>query len=320
MSGYPEVSVIMNCLNCSKYLREAIDSVYSQTFSNWEIIFWDNASIDNSSQIARSYDSKLRYFRGKKTVPVGKARNFALQKTRGQYIAFLDCDDLWYPSKLEKQVPLFRNHPEIGVVYSDCDIIDENGQITSKNVMNGQFYEGDVFVSMLRDMMTPAWPTVVMRRSSVEDVGGFVNYSCADDLDILLKIAYISPFAAAKEVLASYRVHPNQSIKHYYKYLPEFTAIFDFWMNRSDFKYPDALQYINPNLSKQYRLCAQSAFNLSDNVRQAREYLYKSLKLSFSIKIFVLWCLSWLGLPKARKFLKFIKSFLSHRNLANLFF
>ena len=312
MSDYPEVSVIMNCFNGDKYLHEAIDSVYSQTFDNWEIIFWDNASTDNSPHIARSYDSKLRYFRGEKTVPVGGARNFAIQKARGQYIAFLDCDDLWYPSKLAKQVPLFKNNPDIGVVYSDCDIIDENGKITSKNVMNGQFYEGDVFVSMLRYIINPAWPTVVMRKLSIESVGGFANYSHADDLDIFLKIAYISPFAAVKEVLASYRVHLNQSSKHYYKYLPELTSIFDYWSNRPDFKYPEALQYIKPYLSKQYCLCAESAFDLLDNAQQVREYLYKALKTSFSIKMFVLLCLSWFGLPGARKFLKFVRSLRSH--------
>jgi len=59
------VSVIMNCLNYSKYLREAIDSVYVQTYKDWEIIFWDNASTDNSAEIARSYDRRLRYFRSK---------------------------------------------------------------------------------------------------------------------------------------------------------------------------------------------------------------------------------------------------------------
>lgn len=312
MSNCPEVSVIINCLNGSKYLREAIDSIYSQTFNNWEIVFWDNVSTDDSAQIANSYDSRLRYFKGVETVPVGMARNYALQKTRGKYIAFLDCDDLWYPTKLEKQIPLFKKNSEIGVVYSDCDIIDENGRVTSKTVMNGQFYEGDTFVQMLRDMITPAWPTVAMRKSSIESVGGFVDYKCADDLDILLKIAYDSPFAAVKEVLASYRIHPDQSIKHYYKYLPEFEEIFDYWINQSDFKYPAALQYINPNLSKQYRLCAQSAFDLSDNVQQAREYLYKSLKKSFSKKMFVLWCLSWLGISRAREIIRLIRTIVSN--------
>ena len=62
--GQPLVSVIMNCYNGEKYLREAIDSIYAQTYTNWEIIFWDNASTDNSAEIAKLSDSRLKYFYG----------------------------------------------------------------------------------------------------------------------------------------------------------------------------------------------------------------------------------------------------------------
>ena len=107
----PLVSVIMNCLNGEKFLREAIDSVYSQTYKNWEIIFWDNVSTDRSNEIANSYDSRLRYFRGKKTISLGAARIKALENCRGEYIAFLDVDDLWLTKKLELQIQkILRKH------------------------------------------------------------------------------------------------------------------------------------------------------------------------------------------------------------------
>ncbi|MEK7079138.1 MAG: glycosyltransferase, partial [Patescibacteria group bacterium] len=73
LNSVPKVSIIMNCFNGSKYLRESIDSVYAQTYRNWEIIFWDNASTDNSAEIAKNYDSRLRYFRSERNYPlVGK--------------------------------------------------------------------------------------------------------------------------------------------------------------------------------------------------------------------------------------------------------
>src|SRR3989304_6187690 len=102
------VSIIMNCLNCAKYLREAIDSIYAQTYKDWEIIFWDNASTDDSAVIAGNYDGRLRYFRDEEVVPLGKSRNLAMEKAGGEYIAFLDCDDKWMPEKLERQIPLFE--------------------------------------------------------------------------------------------------------------------------------------------------------------------------------------------------------------------
>ena len=101
MGQESRVSVIMNCYNGEEYLREAIDSVYAQSYKNWEIIFWDNASTDGTSQIAQSYDSRLRYFRADVNTHLGPARNMALAKAKTTYIAFLDSDDWWMPNKLE---------------------------------------------------------------------------------------------------------------------------------------------------------------------------------------------------------------------------
>ena len=90
----PAVSVIMNCLNSSRDLREAMNSLMAQTFTDFEVIFWDNCSTDESPAIAQSYGEKVRYFRGESIVPLGEGRNLALAQARGRYLAFLDCDDL----------------------------------------------------------------------------------------------------------------------------------------------------------------------------------------------------------------------------------
>ena len=79
-SYQPLISVIMNCYNGAKFLEEAIDSIYSQTYSNWEIIFWDNASTDDSASIAKSYDDRLKYHLALETTPLGEARDLALKK------------------------------------------------------------------------------------------------------------------------------------------------------------------------------------------------------------------------------------------------
>ena len=124
----PLVSVIMNCLNCGKYLREAIDSVFAQTYSAWEIIFWDNASTDCSGEIARSYGSRLRYFRGEETVPLGAARDHAVSQAQGEYVAILDCDDVWLPHNLAVQMEMAQARPDLGMVYTDCFFIDAEGR------------------------------------------------------------------------------------------------------------------------------------------------------------------------------------------------
>ena len=122
----PVVSVIMNCYNGERYLQEAIDSVYTQTFSDWEIILWDDASKDRTAEIAKSYDEKLRYFKGEKATALGQARNWAIDKARGEFIAFLDQDDVWLCDKLSKQIPIFED-PAVGIVISNTLFFDGNG-------------------------------------------------------------------------------------------------------------------------------------------------------------------------------------------------
>src|SRR3972149_6628479 len=89
------ISIIINSHNGAKYLREAIDSVYSQTYTNWEIILFDNCSTDETDTIVKQYDDRLRYFRSEKFLNLGEARNKALKNAQGEIIGFLDSDDSW---------------------------------------------------------------------------------------------------------------------------------------------------------------------------------------------------------------------------------
>ena len=133
----PLVSVIMNCRNCEKYLKEAVDSVLSQTYQNWEIIFWDNQSTDSSAVIFKAYnDPRLRYYLAPEYTPLGGARNLAMQKANGEFIAFLDCDDIWLPLKLEKQIPVFDKE-SVGLVI--CDTIFFNDKRVCKKSEKTRF-------------------------------------------------------------------------------------------------------------------------------------------------------------------------------------
>ena len=120
MSNQSLVSVITNCFNGDKYLHKALNSVVAQTYKNWEIIFWDNQSVDKSAEIFKSYkDVRFKYYYAPKHSKIlYEAKNYALAKAKGDFFAFLDVDDWWLPNKLEKQISLF-NDPEVGVVYGN---------------------------------------------------------------------------------------------------------------------------------------------------------------------------------------------------------
>ena len=118
----PVVTVAMNCFNCSKYLHEALESVFKQTFMNWEIVFLDNASTDNSYDIVRScsYFDNIVYVKLDEKISLAEARNIVFGYSRGKYIAILDCDDIWLPQKLEKNLELFLANDNLGLVFSDA--------------------------------------------------------------------------------------------------------------------------------------------------------------------------------------------------------
>jgi len=209
----PLVSVIMNCYNGEKYLSEAIDSVYVQTYSNWEIVFWDNASIDSSSEIARSYDSRLRYFCSEYTTPLGEARSLAVSEAKGKYIAFLDCDDLWLPDKLRDQVDIFLKDGSLAIVYGYAEILyDDWMQKSKKNSSNilpnvNNLPEGMIFDKLIREDFIP-FPSAMIDKGKFMECGGFpADYRHSTDYWIFLHLSYKYKVGAVKKICCKYRIH-----------------------------------------------------------------------------------------------------------------
>jgi|TARA_B100002003_G_scaffold29582_1_gene24433 glycosyltransferase involved in cell wall biosynthesis len=209
-SSMPAVSVIMNCLNGEKYLREAIDSVFAQTYEDWEIIFWeDKASKDNSNAIAKSYGHKLRYFRSDLSLPLYGSRNLAVQQARGKYIAILDCDDLWLPEKLEEQIPLLEEDDEVGLVYSDIILFNEKGK-ERRSFEFKKPYRGNVFSELLLENFVNT-QTVLIRKEAFDSLDIFFDgrLIMSGDYDAYLRISYSWRVDYVDRPLARYRVHRN---------------------------------------------------------------------------------------------------------------
>lgn len=204
----PTVSVIMNCLNCSGYLREAIESVYAQTFTDWEIIFWDNASTDRSAGMAKGFDGRLRYFRSEQTVPLGKARNRAMEKARGRYLAFLDCDDVWMPEKLEKQMALFEKNPRVGLVYCNTVFFNQSTGKERTLYKSKRQPQGMVFRELLTHYFL-SMETVVIRRDCLDRLDEWFDerFEVVEEADLFIRIAHDWEVDYVHEPLAKWRMH-----------------------------------------------------------------------------------------------------------------
>lgn len=205
----PRVSVVMNCYNGETYLREAMDSVVAQTVGDWEIVFVDNASTDASPEIARSYGDRVRYVRNPETVSLGRSRNVALEHCTGDLIAFLDCDDLWEPTKLERQLPLFDDE-RVGLAYSDCWLLRNGRRIGRRYEPGAHHPVGRCLNALLADYSL-VLSTAVIRRKALQQLDEWFDpaLQLAEEADIFLRLAIGWELAMVPEALASYRLHAN---------------------------------------------------------------------------------------------------------------
>lgn len=197
----------MNCHNGEKFLCDAIKSIYAQTYSNWEIIFWDNASNDASKEIALSFDHKIKYFLTKNKTTLGEARNLALKKAKGEYICFLDCDDLYYPQKLERQVNLMQEG-EFPLCYGSAKFINEN----NKKIRNfpANYKSGFIFNKLLLHYEINM-QSVMLNHSYLTQHG--LNFKTdmqyCPDHNLFMQIAAINKIGVDSSYLVKYRIVPN---------------------------------------------------------------------------------------------------------------
>jgi glycosyltransferase involved in cell wall biosynthesis len=214
---HPLVSIIMNCFNGEKYLREAINSVYAQTYRNWEIVFWDNCSTDHSAEIASSYDTKLKYYLAKETTPLYDARNRAIEKCQGEVVAFLDCDDLWLEDKLEKQIMLYNAGAKF--VYGAFELIDQNGNKIEKRLAS--LKSGKVTNDLLKACFISIG-SVLVDMNLMKELKFNPNYNLIGDFDLWLRISLITEFDYVNTVVEKSRQHgSNLSGKLKYQWIVE---------------------------------------------------------------------------------------------------
>tara|TARA_B100000959_G_C14950059_1_gene611543 strand:- start:1076 stop:1846 length:771 start_codon:yes stop_codon:yes gene_type:complete len=206
----PNISIILNCYNGSKYLAECLDSIKKQNYRNFELIFWDNCSTDNSKKIFKTYkDKRFKYFKSKKNTILSKARNLASKKAKGDWLAFIDCDDIWYPNKLS-EFKNFFHIKNMGVLFSDYYILKNKKLIKSKKKIKLNYFK-----NILKENYI-FFSTVLIKKIYFFKVGMCdETLQHAEDYDILLKILkkYDGHFVNKK--LIKYRIHDNNQSKHY---------------------------------------------------------------------------------------------------------
>ena len=226
MESQPLISAIIIFLNGEAFMREAIESVFAQTYRNWELLLVDDGSTDQSAEIAKEYAEryagKVTYLEhpGHWNLGMSAARNLGIKAAKGKYIAFLDCDDIWLPAMLAEQVAMMEAQPEAGMVYGRTRYWyswtgrpedQHRDSFTELGVLTDTVLKPPVLVPVyLEDESTvPCTSTALMRRDVVVRVGGFEDAfrDLFEDQVMFIKMAVEAPALVQATCWAYYRQH-----------------------------------------------------------------------------------------------------------------
>lgn len=219
----PLVSILCGCYNQSKFILESLVSINNQTYKNYEIIIWDDASTDNSvniieNWIAKNTNKAITFIKHEKNVGICKSLNECFNVSKGKYIQMLALDDVLLPHKLEKHVEMLENSSKKdALVFSDAYLIDDSSTSYQNNFISFHYHylslkSGNYFDKLVRRNFIPAM-SVLLKREVIGDVGYWDENLNFEDHDMWLRIAKKYDFLFDEKISVKYRMHENNSHK-----------------------------------------------------------------------------------------------------------
>jgi len=218
----------MNCYNGERYLIESIESVVQQNYKNWELIFYDNSSSDDSKNIFLKYqkkDKRFKYFKSKKKEDLGLARLNAFKKIKGSYFLFFDCDDYILPNKLTTQIKLFNNK-FVGAVYSNSLFFSKYNK--KKLYNNSDIKDGQIFYDLIENYNI-SLDTIIFKTDAVKKLSNVLDpkFDLIHDLDLIIRLSKLYVIRYCPKVLSHWRAHYNSTSNNAYSKFVKEKKIFE---------------------------------------------------------------------------------------------
>lgn len=211
MAIQPLVSVLMSVYNGEKYLKEAIDSVLMQTYANLELVLLDDCSTDSSLEIIHSYtDSRIRFFQNDENLGIVKTLNKMPKLAQGKFVAIIDCDDVMYPQKIERQIQYLLDNPNCGVCGTWTQKISAKGRHIGKIQLPVRSDDAKINLCFQSSFVHSS---VMMRKEILLQEMYDENFSTAQDFDLWTRLAERTDFYNAPQMLTGYRWHENNASK-----------------------------------------------------------------------------------------------------------
>jgi glycosyltransferase involved in cell wall biosynthesis len=287
----PLISVIVPAYNAEAFISRTLQSILAQTYQKLEILVVDDGSQDRTAEIVESFiqkDNRIVLLQ-QANAGVAAARNLAIEKSRGEYIAPIDADDIWYPQKLEKQVQsLLTADLSVGLIYCWSVTIDEEDAILGKynlhyflnfHTVHGNVYPAMLFLNFIGNASVP-----LIRRTCFEKLGG---YDCTlreqhaqgcEDLDIYLRIAENYQFQVVPEFLVGYR-QVTGSMSRAYKAMEKSYSLV---MENARKRYPNFYEHIYKWSACHFYIYLMYRSKACGDAWNTLVYIYKAVKLDYS--------------------------------------
>lgn len=297
----PKVCVIMPCYNGEKFIGEAIESVLNQTYNNWELIIVDDGSTDNSKEVIKRYfnDNRIKYIAHKENRGIPAARNTGIKASKGEYIAFLDQDDIWLPEKLKEQIEIFNvdRDKQIGLVFTDIMHLIEDETIRpewpSKYVPNNLRIKSkeEVLKSLFLQNFIPSISVIV--RKDCFDRKGLLNENItggADDYEFWLRISGCFKMIYINKPFVKKRIHENNysNMKRFFKDQLQI-------LNMAIKHYPFLAKYSNKKRGRLYYNYARYLQKSGESSKSKEAIHIAILYDHWQLKYYVVYLLSHFG-------------------------
>lgn len=284
----PTVSVIIPTYNRERLLPKAIESVLAQSFSDFELLIIDDGSTDNTQAVIEGFNhTQIHYIRHSNNRGECAARNTGIAMARGAYIAFLDSDDEWLPSKLAKQVALFEKMPaKVGAIYTWLKIIDGKTQLET---LRKSILRGDVSQNLLYKNFIGTPSTLMIKRHCLQQTEGFdARLRCCGDWDMWLQLSCHCEFEFIPEALVQYHDHDEKGrgsknnhaiVEGYLTFLQKHhSTLFKDCRHVGSFPHSEKAKYLF--IIGRRLLCHGCAIDHNEAIQLGRQYLRLALTLS----------------------------------------
>ena len=316
----PKVSIVIPAYNAMKYLPETVATVFQQTYEDYEVIIVNDGSTDDVAAWVTELNHPKVKLISQENQGLSGARNTGIIHAQGDYVALLDADDLWHPTKLEKQVKCLDQFPEAGLVYTWTALMDESGQLTGR--FFGAKDEGKVWKKLIEFNVVGCGSVPLIRRTCFEKVGLFDRNlrSFVEDWDLWLRMAPYFDFKVVNEPLVYYRQLPSSASRNWEAMATSYQIVIEKNFNAA----PEEMKYLKArssgfmtlNLAWKPLQGHTPQPSIAANLRGKAIAQYPRIILSqeFWKLTMLIWLNQWLGANAYKHFLAFLYALRRHFN------